>query len=55
MANFTDSSKIPFGKYKGEKLINVPGSYLIWLYENDKAGVLKSYIEENLDVLRKEK
>jgi len=33
-----DDDIMPFGKHKGEKMANVPASYLIWLYENDKAG-----------------
>jgi uncharacterized protein (DUF3820 family) len=57
----TDESIMPFGKYKGEKLANVPDEYLLWLYENGKCfGELKLYIKENLDVIsveikRKEK
>lgn len=51
----TDSSPMPFGKYKGDKMINVPSAYLIWLYDNGKcSGILKEYIADNLDVLRKE-
>lgn len=50
---FTDETLMPFGKYKGEKLINVPASYLLWLYDNGKCyGALKEYIEDNLDVLK---
>jgi len=44
-----------FGKYLGYKIANVPSSYLLWLYENGKCyGDVKLYIEQNLDVLRKE-
>lgn len=52
---FTDSSLMPFGKYKDIRLIDVPASYLLWLYENDKAGNVKSYIEDNLDAIKKGK
>ena len=46
---------MPFGKYKGEKMANVPSEYLIWLYENSKVyGGVKEYIKENLDVLKSE-
>lgn len=31
--DLTDNSPMPFGKYKGTKLENVPASYLIWLYD----------------------
>jgi len=51
----TDESLMPFGVHKGKQLADVPASYLIWLYDNDKCfGELKSYIEENLKVLRAE-
>lgn len=57
-----DESKMPFGKYKDTKLIEVPASYLLWLYEQDDfkiavtgpKGDLRRYIEENMDVLKKE-
>jgi len=29
----TDESPMPFGKYKGEKMANVPASYLKWIYD----------------------
>ena len=29
-----DKSIMPIGKYKGEKMANVPSGYLLWLYEN---------------------
>lgn len=51
----TDESIIPFGKYKGEKLANVPASYLLWLYsEGYCQRELKKYIEDNMDVLKQE-
>ena len=53
--NITDESIMPFGKYKDEKMANVPASYLIWLYESGKCyGTVKSYIQDNLDVLKEE-
>ena len=58
-----DNSLMPFGKYRGTKLANVPAPYLLWWY-NEK---LKSrerlsgwnrdlwiYIEDNLDALKME-
>jgi uncharacterized protein (DUF3820 family) len=33
----TDESKMPFGKYKGDQMINVPANYLLFLY-NDNEG-----------------
>jgi uncharacterized protein (DUF3820 family) len=51
----TDTSRMPFGKYKNEKMANVPADYLLWLHKEQKCfGELKEYIEENLDVLREE-
>ena len=59
----TDESLMPFGKYKGEKMVNVPASYLMWIYDewtlpNPRFGFaykdVKVYIEENLDVLQEE-
>lgn len=47
-----DNSIMPYGKYKGEKMINVPADYLLWLYENNKcSGEVRHYIEENMDVI----
>lgn len=46
---------MPFGKYKGDKMINVPASYLLWLHENGKCSHdVREYIIENLDVLKTE-
>jgi uncharacterized protein (DUF3820 family) len=52
---FTDSTPIPFGKYKGKAMINVPAQYLLWLYNKGcyHEGV-KKYIQDNLDSLNKE-
>ena len=50
-----DESIMPIGKYKGEKLANVPPDYLLWLYENGNIyGELKEYIKDNLDVIKSE-
>ena len=51
----TDSSLMPWGKYKGEKMINIPADYLLWLLDNNKcAGEVRAYIVDNKDVLLKE-
>jgi len=51
----TDESIMPFGKYKGEKMANIPPDYLLWLYENDKCyGEIKTYIKDNIDVIKSE-
>lgn len=44
----TDQSLFPFGRHKGEKLVNVPASYLLYWYE--KKALSKSfaeYVEQN--------
>jgi uncharacterized protein (DUF3820 family) len=47
---------MPWGKYKGVKMANVPASYLIWLYENSKCDKqVKEYIKDNEDVLKAQK
>ena len=51
----TDESIMPFGKHKGEKLANVPPSYMMWLHENGNTfGELKAYLLENEDVFKAE-
>lgn len=51
----TDTSRMPFGKYKNEKMANVPADYLLWLHKESKCfGELKEYIEENMSVLEDE-
>lgn len=48
-----DDSIMPWGKFKGTKMGNVPAEYLLWLYENDKCDEpVREYIEDNLDVIR---
>jgi uncharacterized protein (DUF3820 family) len=50
-----DNSPMPFGKYKGEKMANVPADYLMWLYNEIKCNKdVRDYIEDNLDVLEQE-
>lgn len=47
-----DNSLMPFGKYKGSKMIDVPASYLLWLYDNGlKDGDIKNYILDNMVIL----
>lgn len=50
---YTDTTIMPWGKFKGEMLGNVPDSYLLWLYTEGKAhGLLKTYISDNLAAIR---
>ena len=53
----TDNSPMPYGKYKGKKMGEVPDEYLLWLYtysspcDNPEDRVI-AYIEENLDAIK---
>lgn len=50
-----DDDLMPSGKYANYPMIEVPADYLLWLYDNNKAWEpVKTYIEENMDVLKKE-
>ena len=50
-----DNSLMPWGKYKGEKMANVPATYLMWLYNNEKCNAeVQAYIEDNMDALKGE-
>lgn len=52
-----DSTPMPFGKHKGEKMANVPADYLLWLYYQSWIAAwpdVQSYISDNMDVLKKE-
>ena len=51
----TDNSSMPYGKYKGEKMANVPASYLLWCYTNGKCSYdVSKYVQENYDTLNEE-
>lgn len=54
----TDRNVMPFGKYKGERMEDVPASYLHWLWtngkEHDKLCPVAGYIRENLTHLERE-
>lgn len=52
----TDESLMPFGKHKGKMMIDVPASWFLYMYDemNISKGNVRDYIEENLEVLRKE-
>ena len=53
----TDKSLMPFGKHKGKEMLDVPASYLHWLWTNGKKDDVGScpvanYIQENLASLK---
>jgi uncharacterized protein (DUF3820 family) len=51
----TDNHAMPFGKYMGKKMIEVPAVYMMWLYDNNcnHAGV-KKYIIDNFQAIKQE-
>ena len=56
---FTDLTPMPFGKYKGTPMQDVPASYLHWLYHNsefyNQQGLgIKKYIDDNMSALKQE-
>lgn len=59
MTQLTDTDRMPFGKFKGECMQDVPASYLRYLWTNGlnsetKTNPVADYIERNLDALKKE-
>jgi uncharacterized protein (DUF3820 family) len=55
MENLNDESPMPYGIHKNEKMIDVPASYLLFLYENGKCNqAVKEYVVDNLDCLKME-
>lgn len=51
MSILTDQSKMPFGKYKGKTLAEIPDSYFIWLYDDGVQGDLRVYIEDSVPAI----
>jgi hypothetical protein len=54
-----DDDLMPFGKYKGEKMSDVPASYLHWLWTNGlkeqvKTAPVADYIFRTMHVLKDE-
>lgn len=53
-----DDSIMPFGKYQGQLMQDVPASYLHWLWVNgvkdDKTTPIHRYIEKSLSALKQE-
>jgi len=53
----TDSSLMPFGKYKGRKMKEVPASYLDWLHRQawiEDWPLVLDYIKANRTVIDQE-
>jgi len=55
MSVLTDESPMPFGKYEGKSMADVPATYLMWILDNDKCSPsVKAYIEDNMEALKLE-
>ena len=59
MTQLNDTDKMPFGKYKGEPMQDVPASYLHYIWTElgvkyDKQSPVADYIRRNLTVLQQE-
>lgn len=58
MANFKDTDLMPYGKYKGIAMANVPASYLdwirrTWILTKQNAPIL-GYIQDNRQAIEQE-
>jgi len=53
-----DDDKMPWGKYKDERMEDVPAQYLHYLWingkKNDKLCPVANYIKENMSFLQSE-
>lgn len=50
-----DNTPMPFGRYQGKAMVNIPAVYLLWLYNKGCTHVgVRKYIINNLDELNKE-
>lgn len=55
MRALKDTDLMPFGKYRGKQMVDVPAEYLLYLHENGlRKGDVLSYILDNIEVLKKE-
>jgi len=54
----TDDDPMPWGKYRGERMEDVPAAYLLWLWNNgkkhDKQCPVADYIRRNRGALELE-
>lgn len=48
----TDDSLMPSGKYKGDKMIDVPAIYFMYIYDNGMCRAeVHEYIKDNYNVI----
>ena len=62
MKTLKEEDLMPFGKHRGTAMIDVPASYLFWLWTNEKDPMSRKvktdpvadYIHRNLSALKQE-
>jgi len=55
MEILTDTSPMPFGQFMGDDMEDVPASYLLWLYDNNKCNdAVRLYVKDNYEVLQEQ-
>lgn len=55
MLVITENSPMPYGKYKGKKIKDLPSDYLLWLYYNNRAIMaIRSYVEKHIRELEQQ-
>ena len=58
MKQLTDLDKMPFGKFFGKPMCEIPAEYLFYLWthgkENDQFCPVADYIRKNLDALERD-
>lgn len=55
MIAFNDNSIMPFGKYMGKRMVEIPAHYLIWLFNQGcQHEEVRRYILDNMQALIKE-
>lgn len=55
MTESLEDIRMPFGKYKGESLLDIPVSYLEWVYDNiELDGDLEESVSNAIDLLTSE-
>ena len=58
MSDLGDLDLMPWGKYKGTPMQDVPANYLFWLWvnsrENNRVCSVAKYIRDNLSTLKQE-
>jgi len=52
VAELTDDSEMPFGKYEGWLMKDVPAKYLLWISDKGKTTApVQAYINEHFEQL----